>query len=205
MGTTFNDQAPADTYKDLIHLDQSNAGVAGSVGALSDGNGTTLPFRMSTTEVDVDGNLTADGCYGELYGSSGTIAITTSGTYYGWKDATEGNISGAGYVTSDTAHGTADQLIIGANGAGMYRVSCSISFSGSLNATITGKVYVTGAADASLLFVRKLGTGGDVGSASTAGLASLSASDTVDFRVTADGNTKSITIHALNLSIERIN
>lgn len=161
------------------------------------------------------GHIKHSGFYGELYendlgGATVDITVTTAGVYYGWVTATAGELSGTGYVTADvTASGSCtgavdcDKLILGANGAGVYSVSFGVSFAGTSNALIYGKVYVNQAAT-DIGFARKLSTGGDVGSAARSGILTLAASDRIGVRFTSDGNGDEISIESLHLTLTRI-
>jgi hypothetical protein len=144
--------------------------------------------------------------YGFLYednDSGSTITVTTAGTYYGWTTATEGEVAGAGYVTSDVADGTADHLTIGANGAGIYHVSFSVSFGGTGGAVVEVAIFVNGA-ETSVEFLRTLGVAGDTGSAGAVGILDLSASDEVSVRFTSDDNGDDVDVYRCQLLIHRI-
>ena len=56
------------------------------------------------------------------------------------------------------------------------------SFSGAVNTEYHGHLYINGS-EASLGWHRKLGSGGDIGSASFIGLLELSSNDTLEIRV----------------------
>lgn len=136
----------------------------------------------------------------DLDGTGGVdITVTTGGTYYGWTSAVLGHAGGMG---SDVANATADQLIV--RKTGDYRISLHGCFSGTPNATVTCKTFISGTANNHIAFVRKLGASGDVGSASMAGIDSLVVGDTVDVRCTTIANTKTINFWAVNLSVSMV-
>jgi hypothetical protein len=72
--------------------------------------------------------------------------------------------------------------------AGVYFAVCSICFSGSANATFDVRGFVNGV-PTDMYLSRKLGAGGDVGSATVQGIVTLGPGDVMDIRQsTADGN-----------------
>ena len=145
--------------------------------------------------------------YGELYednDSGSTISVTYLDVYYGWTTATAGEVSGSGYVTADVADSTADNLTIGASGAGTYLCSAYTSFGGSNSAVVKAYAFINGV-QTSLGYERKLGaTGSDVGSASFVGFLDLAASDYVDLRFTSDGNGDSVYVYRCRLILHRM-
>lgn len=143
--------------------------------------------------------------YGEMYeqGLASVITVSTAGTYYGWTTASSGLVAGTGLVTF-TDNSTADRLTVGVDGGGIYRVDCFVSFSGSNSAVIEGAIYKTGSREDKISFTRKLGVGGDVGTAACSGLLSLSSGDYIDLRFTSDSNGDTLTIANLNVSITRV-
>jgi len=144
--------------------------------------------------------------YGGLYENSAgsTITVTTAGTYYGWTTATVGTVAGTGFVTADVANATADNLTIGTSGAGTYLVTLSVCYSGTANSTAVGAIHVDGVPQTNITLRRKLGTGGDVGSASATGILKLEVGNVVDLRFTADGNGDTVVVQRVNLAIARI-
>lgn len=86
---------------------------------------------------------------------------------------------------------------------GIYEVNSQISFSGTGGTTFDFFIYVN-AAPSNYAFQRKLGTGGDVGSASVVGILDLSDGDLVDVYLQADGAAKSITPSYAQLFLHRI-
>jgi len=142
--------------------------------------------------------------YGSIYTENGTAspAVTqTPGTtpvlYTGFD--TNGPSSG---VTADQAN---DKFVIGV--AGVYLITAQFSFSGTINATFNMQAAIISDSPATTLAgakcTRKLGTGGDVGSCSLTGLASLAAGDElgiyIDGTAGADINT-----HQAQLTIHRV-
>jgi hypothetical protein len=166
------------------------------------GMGVTNPSQ----KLQVDGNVLADNVrlnaydYGELYENAGspgtTITVTTAGTYYGWVSATAGDSNN---ITSDVADATADHLTIAT--AGTYYISIHVSFSGTATAVVECALFVNGTENEHIEIYRKLGTAGDVGSASAGGIEVLSASDELSVRCTSDGNNDDIDVWSMNLAV----
>ena len=52
---------PKDTYKDLLQVSNSNAGIDSTLRFVSDGEGTASILKLSTTTVEVAGDITATG------------------------------------------------------------------------------------------------------------------------------------------------
>jgi len=61
MGTTLTGQTPGVTFKDLVHFDNSNAGVTGVLQTLCDGNGTATAIQVSTAGIKSTGTIDATG------------------------------------------------------------------------------------------------------------------------------------------------
>jgi hypothetical protein len=144
-------------------------------------------------------NLTDHGALYEDAGSPGTvITITTAGTFYGWKSATAGPLRG---ITADVADATADHLTVARTAN--YLVTMFVSFSGSNNAVAEGSIFVDGV-ESTVKFYRKLGTGGDVGTATAQGILALTAAEEVSLRFTSDGNGDTINVWAACLTLTEI-
>ena len=61
MGTSFSGQTPSQTYKDVLQISNSNAGIPTGLRPVSDGNGTDSALRICTTGVDINGILSISG------------------------------------------------------------------------------------------------------------------------------------------------
>lgn len=107
----------------------------------------------------------------------------------------------ASNMTADAAN---DKITVTATG--LYHVAFQCSFSGDGLATIKWNVY-TGSPLASTYIqcTRKLGTGGDIGSASCHGIITLTAGHDVEVWVTSDDATPTITPQDMQLACHRIN
>jgi hypothetical protein len=128
------------------------------------------------------------GTYGGLrqvdWGGGGgdDVTVTVAGTYYGWTTASAGQLSG---VTAQVGDATADGLTVPTTGD--YRITVSVSFSGSNNASVTCRVHVDDVIT-DIGFERKLGTGGAQGDANDIDIWPLTAAEQVDLRCTSDTN-----------------
>jgi len=140
--------------------------------------------------------------FGQIYTTGGSTeqTITTAGTYEKVTGfATDGISDNA------TASSANDNITLPADGAGTYKISLAICFSGTVSSTWKFKVRKNGSADvAGLTLIRKLGTGGDIGSSSISGLATLANSDVITIEATSDGDGDGMTIVDATLNVRRI-
>ena len=181
----------ADTFMDLF----ADGGVR--IGNSSAG----APTTYMTIEPDADTFWVGAGSglpYGDLYvhgNSTGqTISTATLTQVTTFDTAGESNLTTPSVANSDIT-------IIK---TGRYFITLSSAFSGDANVTWLGGVYKNNGATqlSNLQTARKLGAGGDVGSVSISGIASLTADDTVEVWFQhAEGVDKSITVQELTLSI----
>jgi len=74
--TTLTGKTPAATYKDLLQVSNSNAGVDGTLRDVEDGEGTVSALQLSTTEAKVSGNVTTTG----LFVNSVTTGVSAGAT-----------------------------------------------------------------------------------------------------------------------------
>lgn len=151
---------------------------------------------------DVEGYALFDQSHGELYTHETGLQVdaVTADTWYEVSGTTAGLSSGGNYVTLAAAGG---DITIGSMGAGIYRVSFTISMEANKACTLHGAVYVNGAKQNKISWRRDIANPNDVGSASAVGLLSLSAADIIDIRLTSDVNNTTIGIDHMNLSINR--
>ena len=88
--------------------------------------------------------------------------------------------------------------------AGIYHVSISASFTHETNSTIVHfSVFVDDIEDASIECQRKIGNGGDVGSAGNSGLISLAVGEEVKVKAKGD-TTGDLTVSHMNFNVFRI-
>jgi hypothetical protein len=145
----------------------------------------------------------------ELYENNGfssptTINLTSNAVFYGWITASEGETFGN--TSTNTSSSTADQIIVGEDG--LYEIELSLSFGGSTNVQIKGVVYKTpsggSAAATRVQLLRKIGSTGDLGSASAHGLLRLNAGDAMDLRFNATTNNELINIYSVNFIVNKV-
>ena len=132
---------------------------------------------------------------GSIYVSEASGSQSISGTYVLINQFTANGISSG--VTPDYTTGT-----ITLPTAGEYHVMANPSFSGGLNTTFTMTVHVDGAPQPQAQLIRKLGTGGDVGSASLQGDISVNANAVVDLRIKCDGVSQAFSLEACNFRVQ---
>ena len=134
----------------------------------------------------IDAAVGANIEYGEIYNNSTGTAVVALST--SWAKIT-GSFQGDTVSSTNVTPTFADSLIaIGL--PGVYFVGVQASFSGGNNAIVEGAVYLDGARQESIRFRRKLGTGGDVGSASAIGILNVTGSSmNLEFYAKADAGT----------------
>jgi len=139
------------------------------------------------------------GVYASIYTSGGSTS-QTMGTSAAKLTLWASN----GEADNASADATNNEIEVGAAGDGDYLVIGQFSFSGAVSTTFTIKAAVNGVEDDAVACERKLGTGGDVGSCSFAGIITLADGDLVSVYVTADAASKSFTLQEGSLTIRRI-
>ena len=142
--------------------------------------------------------------YGELFEineAGTTVNIPVAGNFVKWVTASAGLGGPADLVDVDAAN---NQLVIGANGAGVYEVIISTSMEGSNNSLKEGAVFLNGVRQQKLEFNRHIGNNVDEGAAGISGLFALAAGDIVDLRFTADGNGDTVVLFHVNIYIHAL-
>jgi len=123
--------------------------------------------------------------------------LTIGGTFYAVTDINDGH---AYRMTLDASAGT-----ITAQTVGNYTVTCALSFSGSADTKIQGHLFINGVVDEHIGFSRKLGSSGDVGSASMSGYIELNDGDVVSVMVRSTSDDVFISLEHFNLVLRAIN
>ena len=135
---------------------------------------------------------TVPASYGELYGLHiGNVLIGAPNTYYNITNLTVGLTNNMNVVN--------DSFII--NNAGVYRITSQISFSDSPNTEFHLAVGIDGMRPANCHTERKVGSNGDVGSASVTCLLNLSVDDRVTVMMENPGDTNNPDVHAININL----
>ena len=169
----------------------------------------TQRCRFSSTGVNVTGALSATGVlsitgdstdYGEIYVQGNSTGQTTNASAGTFDKVTQFDSNGVSRNCTNTA--ASDQITV-AN-AGKYIAHLEASFSGTLSAEIKLRFAINGTTVAKSESARKLGTGGDVGSASCHCILDLSASDVVTVYVASDGSSDSFVLVDSNLTLIRV-
>jgi len=144
--------------------------------------------------------------HGSIYIDTGVTTQTTNatpGTYdvmTGWNTA-----QGADGISSSGVTPAKASNKITIVETGIYSVEFLCSFSGTGNSTFELQGYLGGVAQAQLQVQRKLGTGGDVGSAGFSGTIDVTSGSTdIDIRVASDGVSDSFTPVQANLKVTRV-
>ena len=138
--------------------------------------------------------------YGEIYvvgNSSGQTTNATGGVY---DKITQFASNGVSRNCTNSA--ASDQITV--TNAGKYIAHFECSFSGTLNSEMRLRLAIDGTTQAKSSTVRKLGTGGDVGSASIHCILDLTAGQIVTAYVASDGASDSFVMQSGNLSLVRI-
>jgi hypothetical protein len=154
--------------------------------------------------------ITGPPMYGHLYrdftfgGSTDTIAIASSDTWYGLKDMTAGVLQG---VTADTSDATADHLTIPADGAGDYLITATLGSAKPLASgqSIISAVHVDGSPVAGLTSHRIDDTNLEFAPMAMTGVVTLAAGEEISIRVGNDTGTGNVEYTSASLSITRIN
>jgi len=135
--------------------------------------------------------------YGVMSVEGGAVAESTV-------DATPRQITA--WVTNGASNGTTpdqanDHITI--DTAGVYLVIACVSFSGSASKTFRIEIYLD-TTGTNFSCIRKLGSGGDVGSASVMGLVTCTASQEISvYQSSTDGGT-AMTVSDASLAVVRI-
>lgn len=140
--------------------------------------------------------LVNDTVYGMIYVTANSTAETTVDTTPRKIAAFDSDGPENGI---DADHTTDD---ITCDTAGTYKITASVSFSGTLSSTFNVEIYknTTGTG---FVLERKLGTGGDIGNSAVVGIVNCAATDTFSlYQYTADGSA--MTIHAAQLTAHRL-
>jgi len=117
---------PKDTYKDLLQVSNSNSGIDSTLRFVSDGEGTNSILKLSTTAVEVAGDITA------------------TGTVFAEGDTAAGDDAAIGYTSAEgiiiTGQGSTNDVTI-KNDADAAVISIP---TGTTNVTIAGDLTISG-------------------------------------------------------------
>lgn len=142
--------------------------------------------------------VSALGGYAEIYVDGGAVAQSIGTTP---ATLTAFDTDGV-YDQQATPAASADKITF--NTAGVYEITlCPLSFSGSANATITMQFAIDDVAVGRAV-ERKLGATGDIGAASLSALRTCAANEVLTVLVSADADSKSVTVKHASLRVKRI-
>ena len=162
--------------------------------------GTSFAGQLTHTTAEVDEQL--DGVYAEIYvNSNATVQVIPTGS--GYTQVT--NYSANGDSSLCTPDYVNNKITLTRNGE--YRLSTHVSFAGSGSGnTWFGTIFAGGTELADIHFERKIGTGGDHGSAGISGFyACTNAPVDIDFRMRHEaGGDLNLTATYMNLNVHRI-
>ena len=118
-------------------------------------------------------------------------------------------MAGTDYQITGLSPGQSSNMDVGTSSVtisipGIYLFIGNISFSGKGNSLIQGRIYVNGVSNG-VSFKRKLGEGGDVGSAGGNNILSFNKGDVVTFYFTSDTSDAFISIDVMNVSLYKLN
>lgn len=142
-----------------------------------------------------DGNATINMIFGDMYGND--ISNTTLGGQGVYTPIQNYN----GSLTNGVEFSN-DNLTIQVNGT--YKISASISFSGKANNEYHIAMGIDGTRDINCHAERKIGTGGDVGSAAFTCIKPLNESHVISLMVENTDSSTAPQIHDINFNLLRI-
>ena len=163
-----------------------------------------MAYQLNITGAQLENRLKEVGGSMYEYNNTGTaITIGTAGNFVGWVSATAGDLDSNGIITFES-NATADRLVVGIGGAGLYHIEASVSWSGSASSEVDAVIHLNGSPRNDLRLRRKLGVGGDVGNAGLGTTIELAEGDYVDLRFTSDGNGDTVNVITGSVRLGRI-
>jgi hypothetical protein len=147
------------------------------------------------SDLDVTNNFTGNQIYGEAWGHEiGDVTISSSGVYYNITNLTGGELNGFTHSSG----------VLTPQVAGLYHIVSNFAFSGATTNEYHLGLIVNGVQQDKCHTQRKLGTGGDVGSAGFTCFYRLSSGDAVTLGIENAGAANDATIHDVDLNLVRI-
>jgi hypothetical protein len=147
--------------------------------------------------------------YGSMFensaGSPTAITLTTAGTWYGWVSAGDDVTYGAPYI-SFSGNATADRLLIGSDGDGVWEVQVSVDGDqGAAQAhLLTAAIFVNDAQDLSLTGSTQYTATQQVQPIPISGFVKVNAGDYLDLRFKSDTNSRAFDLYHCNVSMKRV-
>lgn len=132
-----------------------------------------------------------------------TISLTNADTFYGWVSAKNGFTTGSPYINFQE-DAVADRLVVGAEGAGKYRVNFTASIQGASSSLVTGAVFRNGIMQPNVVIIRHMNSTGDIGTVAVNGTIDLKPGDYIDVRFSSSSKVKDLNLYVMNLQIIRL-
>jgi hypothetical protein len=192
------------------NLDGGDGGSDGGGLAASDrisGSTNFLERPVSPYFTDEGGRLKIP--YGSMFeNSAGTptaITLTTAGTWYGWVSAGDDITYGVPYI-SFSGNATADRLLIGSDGDGVWQVNVSVDGDqGAAQAhLLTAAIFINDAQDLSLTGSTQYTATQQVQPIPISGFVKVNAGDYLDLRFKSDTNSRAFELYHCNVSMKRV-
>jgi len=165
------------------------ATVAESLSGTSSGVAVTPEGMAAYHEAEIPNHLD----YGAIYNNStGTAVVALSTSWQKLTGSFQGDASSCPHTVPDYLN---DKITI--NGIGVFFAGFQLSFSGGNNSVVEAALYLDGVRQEQIRFRRKLGAGGDVGSASAQGTIQTTGSNTdLEIYVRADAGTPNFKVES---------
>jgi len=176
-------------------------------------NAISPNYTLTWPSADAAGQLESDGSgalsfqipvYGEIYVAGGSTTQVTNASADTFDLITGFNTAAGADGASNGATNAKASNKITLDTAGTYKVTFSVSWTGTTNETYTMKVYLNGAAQDNVLLERKIGTGTDTGRAACSGYIVAAAGQDLDVRVAAAGTSSDFIPSSMNLNCARV-
>jgi len=178
------------------YADAADLVIAAAADAYADGVGVAA---AAYTDLEVAERVPIGyGGIDEVSSAGTTITLTTSGTFYPWISSAAVQREGMSY-----GHDPINGDYLSPDATGVWAADFQLAFGGSANTTYTVAVFVNGVLTRCST-MRRLGTGGDVGSCSAKEPLALTAGLRVTLRISAGANAKAVQIFRAQLNLARL-
>ena len=153
----------------------------------------------SVTLVKVE-DISAYNSYAETGFYNNTTSLSISQSYV---DLTN---TAPGYTSSNLQNWSQSSgvLTAGPGSAGTYLVSASFNFNGAANTAYTLGVSKNNADPATIIGTRKINNNNDIGNVTIWGILTIAETNTIKFKVLADGNNKALTVGYCHIYLTKI-
>lgn len=138
----------------------------------------------------------------EVQGFTGTISVATGGTFYGFINGVEGDVTAAFTFHNDDTDG--DYLMVADSFDGHYSADFGFSAGTSGGGEVVHCAIFINSTETAIRFERDMSPGGDVGDAGRSGMLVLAGRDKVRLKCTTDGSSKTIEVKHAALFLLRL-